>query len=558
MTGSVSYWPARRQGRRHLAGMQPHFAVLLLLLPAAAAAGVQGPGRAAAENTAALQQLPTVTGLNASSLVAVRGMISAGTLPPALQPALASLISRANTALHFPGHGSGGYGCPERGCATVPSPLLPFIHLPRPASGTWLTLTLLLHLLLRHRPWSVTNKPTTPPSGDKHDFTYISTYAWPCNAECNQTAFGVAHCKDWWRRPHGENGSAPFPDWSKCDNRTGMPWIGHDGFGQRQGQHDSDCSVLMSDTVETLSTAYFLTANETYAEGAAAVFRAWFITPATAMNPNLMFGGYTPGANHGLGKPSGIIVTTCRWTTKVTDAAALLAGSAHWTAQDRSVFDAWNRAYLEWLLSSSPIALGEFNSTNNHFTWLEVETLALAVSTGNASVASMLAARARSKHYRGCLQNQIDPHGVMKIEATREAGASYSTMNLHALFTLATVMSHVSSSGGGGVDQWAWQDADGRGSIQAALDYLLPFATNQKPWPWKQDGSNTPWTKFPWTSLAPQLRIATIVYGDQKYEAAIAKLNWKTAGQFDEDVTQLLWPLPSTLLRAKTDDQAQR
>ena len=81
---------------------------------------MQGPGRAAAENTAALQQLPTVTGLNASSLVAVRGMISAGTLPPALQPALASLISRANTALHFPGHGSGGYGCPERGCAQSP------------------------------------------------------------------------------------------------------------------------------------------------------------------------------------------------------------------------------------------------------------------------------------------------------------------------------------------------------------------------------------------------------------------------------------------------------
>ena len=101
---------------------------------------------------------------------------------------------------------------------------------------------------------------------------------------------------------------------------------------------------------------------------------------------------------------------------------------------------------------------------------------------------------------------------------------------------------------------WTWKDVDGRGSIKAALDYLLPFATNQKPWPWKQDGSATPWAKFPWTSLAPQLRIATIVYGDVKYEAAIAKLPWKTAGQFDDDITQLLWPLPSTLLGEATAD----
>lgn len=291
----------------------------------------------------------------------------------------------------------------------------------------------------------MTNTPMTPPSGDKHDFTYISTYAWPCNAECNTTAFTPDHCKDWRRRPRGLNSSAPFPDWSKCDNSTGLPWVGHDGFGQKQGQHDSDCSVLMSTTVETLSTAYFLTQNETYAKAAAAVFRTWFINPGTAMNPTLKYGGYQPGVNGGLGTGSGIIVTTCRWTSKVTDAAALLANSPHWTEQDRTVFNKWNGAYLQWLLSADPIAVSETNSTNNHYTWLEVETLALALSTKNSSAAAMLAARARSKHYRGCLQNQIAPTGLMKIEATREAGASYSTMNLRALFTLATVASHVTA-----------------------------------------------------------------------------------------------------------------
>ena len=62
--------------------------------------------------------------------------------------------------------------------------------------------------------------------------------------------------------------------------------------------------------------------------GAAAVLRTWFVDPDTAMSPNLKYGGYVPGVNGGLGKPSGIIVTTCRRTTKVTGSAALLAGSA--------------------------------------------------------------------------------------------------------------------------------------------------------------------------------------------------------------------------------------
>ena len=274
------------------------------------------------------------------------------------------------------------------------------------------------------------------------------------------------------------------------------------------------------------------------------MLRAWFVDPDTAMSPNLKYGGFVPGVNGGLGKPSGIIVTTCRWTTKVTDSAALIAGSAHWTAQDQTAFNAWNRAYLDWLLGPSPIAMGEFRATNNHFTWLEVEALALALSTGNSSAAAMLAARATSAAVPGCLQKQIDQQGLMKLEASREAGATYSTMNLRALFSLATVVSgHVS----GAEPLWAWKDGEGRGSIKAALDYLLPFAINEKPWPWKQDGSATPWAKMPWTSLAPQLRISGLVYGDPKYEAAIAKLPWTRDGAWQADVTQLLWPLPSAL-----------
>ena len=82
--------------------------------------------------------------------------------------------------------------------------------------------------------------------------------------------------------------------------------------------------------------------------GAAEVLRAWFIAPPTAMNPNLQYAAYFPGVSNG--SAVGEIATTFRWSSKVTDSAALLAGSAHWSAADAGVMARWNAADLEWLL----------------------------------------------------------------------------------------------------------------------------------------------------------------------------------------------------------------
>jgi hypothetical protein len=370
---------------------------------------------------------PAVFGINASALVIIRQLVASGRLPQRLEPALAALRRTADVALQMEGRatrpgggvappGTSVLGCPQRG------------------------------------PWSVTHKAVTPPSGDKHDFAFLNTYSWPCNEECNTTIFGAARCEDWWHHGH-EVG----PNRSQCDNRTGLPWSLHDGFGQAFGQHDGACGGLMATTATTLARAYYLTQNESYAKGAAEVLRVWFlaglltqggqaglaasrcILPAsrciamqspesypptplppppwltgsdhprfldreTAMRPNLDFGAYVPGVENG--SCYGIIVTSYDWNSEVTDAVALLARSAHWTPTDAKGMRNWNTLYLDWLLRS-PLGRKEFNQSNNHFTWLEVEALALARSTGNTSAADMLTARARSADYRGSLQNQI-------------------------------------------------------------------------------------------------------------------------------------------------------
>ena len=87
-----------------------------------------------------------------------------------------------------------------------------------------------------------------------------------------------------------------------------------------------------------------------------------------------------------------------------------------------------------------------------HFTWFEVQALALALSVDNTSIAEQIAGRIRSPDYRGRLQSQVEPNGSMPRETHREGGATYSCMNMDALFTLSTVASHTSA----GKDLWTW------------------------------------------------------------------------------------------------------
>jgi hypothetical protein len=165
----------------------------------------------------------------------------------------------------------------------------------------------------------------------------------------------------------------------------------------------------------------------------------------------------------------------------VTDAAQLLAGSPHWPEASQTAFNAWNNAYLEWLLST-PMGIGESRTANNHFTWFEVEALALALNAGNTTAAVNVAKRCTDASMPGALQHQIEPSGVMPKEAARTAAATYSTMNVLALFTLAGTREHVV-----GVTEpslYTFQEPDGSGSMRRALDFLAQFGTNSSmTWP---------------------------------------------------------------------------
>src|SRR6185369_9813989 len=99
---------------------------------------------------------------------------------------------------------------------------------------------------------------------------------------------------------------------------------------------------------------------------------------------------------------------------------------------------------------------------------------------------------------------QIEPDGRQLRELERAQAWHYSIFNLQALFSAAAIADKV------GIDMWN-SETNNR-SMRKATDWLIPFATGEKKWPYKEIAAVEP------QKLAPLLRIAALRYRDPAYE----------------------------------------
>lgn len=331
---------------------------------------------------------------------------------------------------------------------------------------------------------SVVEKPQTSPSGDKHDYLSLAPYFWP-----------------------------------DPDQPNGKPYLRRDGrTNPERDRYDAPKLGRLCRAAPTLALAYALTGHEPYAEHAARLLRAWFLDPQTRMNPSLEFGQFVPGRS--AGRAAGIIET--RRLIDVVDAVGLLEGSPSWTPQDTQGMRAWFRDYLAWLRASK-LGRDEARARNNHGTWYDVQVVTYTLFVGeNLRAREILEASLGRR-----IARQIEPDGRQPHELGRTKSFDYCLFNLEALVTLATLGERV------GVDLWHERTPDGR-SLRRALDWLIPYATGARPWPYEQI------VRLKAGKLLPLLRRAAAVYREPDYQQAFGTLIDR--GERPDDVLELLWP----------------
>ena len=301
---------------------------------------------------------------------------------------------------------------------------------------------------LKAGPFSVTVKTQVPPSGDTHDYMSLARYYWPDPSKPN-----------------------------------GLPYIQRDGETNPEIDTIPDKNQMngMETAVSTLALAYYLTGEEPFAARATVLLRAWFLDPATRMNPNLDFGQAVKGKD--TGRPTGLIDT--RALADVVDAVGLLRGSPSWTAADQRGVETWYRAFLQWLQTSRN-GKGEAAATNNHGVWYDVQMVSMALFTGQTDVATRVLMAARTAR----IAAQIVPDGAMPRELARTTSAGYTLFNLQAFAALAALGERA------GIDLWQFETKDGR-SIRKAIAFVLPYLRDGRAWPHKQIHAFNPAGYYP-------------------------------------------------------------
>jgi hypothetical protein len=249
-------------------------------------------------------------------------------------------------------------------------------------------------------------------------------------------------------------------------------------YVQRDGMSNPDNFVahrraLLRFAVQApeLTAAWKLTAERRYADKAVAHLRAWFVDPATRMNPNLQYAQAIHGRLSGRG--IGIIDTV--HLVEVARAIEVLDAGGALPAAERGAIRQWFADYLQWLTTSKN-GQDERDAKNNHGSCWLLQVAAFAHLTGNEA----LLAYARERFKTVLLPTQLAPDGSLPLELKRTKPYGYALFDLEALGALCRILSTP------GDDLWTYTTPDERGMARA-MAWMVPYIRDKRSWPLAPD-----------------------------------------------------------------------
>lgn len=321
---------------------------------------------------------------------------------------------------------------------------------------------------LQRTPETVTATRAARSTGGPHDFFSEGDY--------------------WWPNPANPDG----------------PYIRRDGESNPQNfVAHRRAMIRLSVEVPALVAAWTLAGDRRYADHARRHLRAWFVDPATRMNPSLPFAQAIHGVSTGRG--TGIIDTI--HLVEVARAVEVLERGRAMPADELTPVRQWFADYVRWL-TTHPNGIEERDAKNNHGTCWVMQVAAFASLTGDR--AQMDVCRRRFKEV--LLPAQLASDGSFPLELERTKPYGYSLFNLDAMTTTCQLLSTPTDN------LWAFTLPDGRG-MRKALEYMEPYIRDKRRWPKAPDVQY----HEEWPKRHPSLLFGGLALGRADYLAL-----WKT------------------------------
>ncbi len=324
------------------------------------------------------------------------------------------------------------------------------------------------------QPVTITAYPAKGSAGGLHDFYSQADYFWP--------------------DPKNPNG----------------PYVNRDGQSNPSNfDEHRKVMVALSIQMPALTAAWLLTGDKHYGRRACDHLKAWFVTPATRMNPNLMFAQAVKGRS--TGRNYGIIDTL--HLVEVARAAGFLVRELL-DPQESAAVEGWFASYLDWLCQSER-GQQERDTKNNHAICWALQAAEFARLTKNEEVRKDVYRRYREI----LLPNQEAEDGSFPRELTRTKPYSYSIFNFDVMAGLCQSLKGLEP------DPPTFQLPDGRGMLRAA-EFIYPYLEDKNKWKWAHDVEH--FDALPVRS--PGLLFAGIAGHEEKYIEL-----WKTLNPDPKD-----------------------
>ena len=323
---------------------------------------------------------------------------------------------------------------------------------------------------LKEQPITVTASSSPRSAGGKHDYFSEGDY--------------------WWPNPKDPNG----------------PYIQRDGMSNPDNFNAHRLALIrLSVQVPALAAAWQLTKKNEYATHAAKHLRAWFLDPATLMNPNLQYAQAIHGITTGRG--TGIIDTL--HLVEIARSIPFVERAQVFSPSESAGLRKWFADYLQWMTTSKN-GQAERDAKNNHTTAWVAQAAEFAAYTGNADVTEFC--RKRLKEV--IVPDQIAADGSFPQELRRTKPYGYCIFNLDVMATVCQILSTPSDN------LFAFTSPDGH-SFAKAMTFMFPFIADKSKWPYKHDVEY--WND--WPVRQPSLLFAGIALDRPEYFPVWRRLN---------------------------------